>query len=398
MKKNKINNFSYEKKKIKRLRPGEILLHPIYRRDGLMLIKKNKILNRKLINLIKNHKNNELYILVSKDKEFILSTNENILIKNDNYKEDLKEIFINYNENTSTPLNFKDFIKENNIDVDSIFNNKKIKYYQEHLIKQPLWQSLSDKIESTRLKKRTKKVKESLIEVMITDDTFHTLFEKMYNYDDALFINSINTTCISLIIGLTLELNNEDLIDLGLASLFANVGFTEMNKKDFFKFLNNDDYNREPIKEHLKIFNKLANESQFFRKKNIILGILDHHEFYNGNGFPFGKKESNIHIFGRIIKIAQDYDDLVGGNKAQASLTPYKAIKYIYENKENRLDPNILNIFFRRSTFFKLGEKIFINENIKGEIIGFDNYIEKPHLPIIKLVNGNTLNMYKYLQ
>jgi HD-GYP domain-containing protein (c-di-GMP phosphodiesterase class II) len=131
------------------------------------------------------------------------------------------------------------------------------------------------------------------------------------------------------------------------------------------------------------------------RKESIIYGIVDYYEWYNGEGYPKGKKGQSIGLFARIISMAHFYEEKVGGYFHSSGTKPREAIKLVWENKARKFDPNIVDIFIRRSNFFKIGESIIIPEYGRGIIVGFEDYINAPHMPIVKFEGGMTINLLK---
>jgi len=83
----------------------------------------------------------------------------------------------------------------------------------------------------------------------------------------------------------------------------------------------------------------------------------------------------------------------VGGYFHNSGTKPRDAISLVWENKSKKFDPNIIDIFVRRSNFFKIGESIIIPEYGRGIITGFEEYINVPHMPIVKFENGVTVNL-----
>ena len=45
--------------------------------------------------------------------------------------------------------------------------------------------------------------------------------------------------------------------------------------------------------------------------KDILEGIISHHEYWNGNGYPHGLKGEKIPLYGRIIGIADALDAIL---------------------------------------------------------------------------------------
>jgi HD-GYP domain-containing protein (c-di-GMP phosphodiesterase class II) len=384
--KNHFTEQTYIKKQIQDLIPGDIILHPIYRSDGLMLVKKNKKLTVSLINIVKKHALPAATVLVSPSakifEEFVQGNN----YISAEFKEDLNQLMREYTNTTGSQVD------RNAFDYNDI-NSDTINPIANMLSASPYWASFEDKLESEYLKKRASLVKRELLTLFINNQTFINLFNRIKDYDDVLLIHSINTACISLMVGLTLELSNEDLLDLAVAALFLNIGFTELPKEDFKSFLKTQEYNKPAMKKHLEVFSKMTLESPLLRKKSIIHGILDHHEFYNGKGYPSGKKGEEISLFGRILNITHSYDGLVGGYNYTTGVLPFEAFRTVYENKYTIFDNNILNIFLYRTTYFKLDGTLLLPNGIRGKIIGFDDFLKNPHLPIIQFKNGSIVNL-----
>ena len=100
-------------------------------------------------------------------------------------------------------------------------------------------------------------------------------------------------------------------------------------------------------------------------------------------------------MFGRILAIATEYDDLVQGYFRADGVISTKAERIIWENKDNKFDPEILKIFMHRTITYKVCQPYFdYNNNEKGIIMGFSNYVEAPHKPIVKFSNGETRDYY----
>jgi response regulator RpfG family c-di-GMP phosphodiesterase len=125
-------------------------------------------------------------------------------------------------------------------------------------------------------------------------------------------------------------------VELAISTLFADIGFTEYPKSQFIHYLNHSKRN-ELLSSHIKQSVEVISSSEFCRKKDLLFGILDHHERYDGSGFPNGKVGEDIHLYGRIIAIAQSYDELVGGYIAEQSVASYQALLHLWEQSGNLL-------------------------------------------------------------
>ncbi|MDA8227775.1 MAG: hypothetical protein M0T74_08800 [Desulfitobacterium hafniense] len=389
---------NYIKKKIKDLIPGDIILHPIYRSDGLVLMNREK-LTANLIALLKKHATSTTPVLVVQSDEALEHFLSNSEWDTYEFEQDLRSVLEEYNITTDILTDIHLFMhNELHLNWHSDSNEsfiKKSNIFSYILSNNPLWASLDSKLESRQLKARINKVKSNFLELLsIESNGLLNLFNIVKDYDDELFIHSINSLCLALLIGSTLELNNEELVDLLIAAAFSNIGFTDIPKEEFKNYLKIHEVGLEEVNRHLVAFSKIASTNSLLRKKPVFHGILDHHEYYDGKGYPSGKNGEKISLFGRILLITHTYDELVGGYDYTEGLHPLHALRVIIENKEQQFDENIISIFVARTNYFKLGATVLLRNKQKGEIIGFDNFIKAPHLPTIRLDNGRIINLY----
>ena len=70
-----------------------------------------------------------------------------------------------------------------------------------------------------------------------------------------------------------------------------------------------------------------------------------HHEKWNGNGYPQGLKGESIHIFGRIVALADVFDALTHKRVYKDAWSIEDAVKYIIEHSETQFDPYLVEIF-----------------------------------------------------
>ena len=89
-------------------------------------------------------------------------------------------------------------------------------------------------------------------------------------------------------------------------------------------------------------FLKKANR-KIMRAADII--AYEHHEKWNGKGYPRGLKGEEIHIFGRIVALADVFDALTHKRVYKDAWSVEDAVKYIVEHSETQFDPLLVEIF-----------------------------------------------------
>lgn len=102
----------------------------------------------------------------------------------------------------------------------------------------------------------------------------------------------------------------------------------------------------EIMKTHSIIgYEMLKNSNKRLLKVASIIA-LQHHEKYNGTGYPYGLKDDDIHIFGRIIAIADVFDAL-GSDRAYKEAWNLDSILELFKDQRGKhFDPILVDIFF----------------------------------------------------
>ncbi|WP_028292426.1 HD domain-containing phosphohydrolase [Oceanobacter kriegii] len=77
-----------------------------------------------------------------------------------------------------------------------------------------------------------------------------------------------------------------------------------------------------------------------------------HHERWDGTGYPRGISGADIHIYGRIVAIADVFDALTHKRVYKEAWTTDDAIRYIEENRGSHFDPGLVDVFLQNADEF----------------------------------------------
>jgi PAS domain S-box-containing protein len=120
--------------------------------------------------------------------------------------------------------------------------------------------------------------------------------------------------------------------------------------------LNSEEF--EIMKKHTTLgYNMLKNSKRELLKSAAIVAY-QHHERWDGKGYPQGLKEEQIHIFGRITAIVDVFDALGSKRSYKDAWSDDKIIAFLIENKAKHFDPKLVDLFIEyKDSFFKLRDK-----------------------------------------
>ena len=73
--------------------------------------------------------------------------------------------------------------------------------------------------------------------------------------------------------------------------------------------------------------------------------IKYHHEYYDGNGYPYGLKGDEIPLGSRVIAVADAYDSMVSNRAYRQGLSSEEALRNIEERAGTQFDPALVKLF-----------------------------------------------------
>jgi putative two-component system response regulator len=111
----------------------------------------------------------------------------------------------------------------------------------------------------------------------------------------------------------------------------------------------------EIIKKHVEIGMEILSDHQDYPLLKAAYYITrDHHENWDGTGYPFGRKETDIHVFGRICKIVDVFDALTSKRVYKDAYSIDKALNIMEKDIGKMFDPDIYSIFLENIDEFKV--------------------------------------------
>ena len=219
--------------------------------------------------------------------------------------------------------------------------------------------------------------------------------------EDEYFIRSLNVSIISMIIGKEMQINDTKLKKLGVGAALYDIGLVQVPDKIFRKInkFTKDEYNE--VKKHTVYGYKIM-KSNFRLDEEIAIIPLEHHEFFNGQGYPRGISGNNIHIYAKIVAIAHaiekklKYTRVKTEEKSEFQIDAFQAntdttkvllsdaIREILQGANVKYDPTIAKVFVSRFSVYPVGTVVVLNDNRKGLVFATNSAF--PIRPIIKIL------------
>jgi len=161
--------------------------------------------------------------------------------------------------------------------------------------------------------------------------------------DFQVYVHSVNVAILSLVLGRLLKLNDETLLLLGIGAFMHDIGKRFLPKEILRKQGELDSAEFDTYKQHVPDGVRLS-ESIWKLPAPSIVAVSQHHERLNGQGYPNGLYGNQIELFGRILGIANSYDNITSPRPNKFAMAPHATLTGIVGEK-NRFDLKILSTF-----------------------------------------------------
>lgn len=186
----------------------------------------------------------------------------------------------------------------------------------------------------------------------------------------------------------TKYINRHMLQDLGLGAMLHDVGKSKIDTSILNK---NDQLTQEEweqMENHSQTGYNILNELRHELNLPVMAPAREHHEKFDGSGYPQGLKGQEIHIFGRLTACTDVYSALTSNRPYRDPMTPVKAIDVMNEMQDDgpHFDPEIFEKFKTVVFPYPVGSEVQLSDGRRGVVCDVDS--NNPRQPIVRLLDA----------
>ncbi|MCR4667239.1 MAG: HD-GYP domain-containing protein [Desulfovibrio sp.] len=192
-----------------------------------------------------------------------------------------------------------------------------------------------------------------------------TSLSKIKTHDEYTFAHCVNVSIFSVVFGRHLGFAGEELQRLGMSALFHDIGKmrvppTILNAP---RSLTSNEF--AIMQKHAQIGAEMLAELPGIGD-DILSGVAEHHERYNGQGYPHKKKGRQISPFGCIISVCDVYDALSSKRVYKEAIPPTKALSIMYGMRGEAWEPGLVELFIKILGIYPVGTPITLTSGLQG--------------------------------
>ncbi|MDH5518449.1 MAG: HD domain-containing protein [Gammaproteobacteria bacterium] len=171
------------------------------------------------------------------------------------------------------------------------------------------------------------------------------------------FDHAINTCVLALTFGKWKNLDYPSLINLGTAALLHDIGETRLDD-DLVSHkgkLKEAQFNQ--LKKHVNYSVEMLSSNAAINQKIIRL-VQQHHERFDGSGYPYGLKGNEIDPLSQILGLSDLYDSMTSKTPFDSETAPTQVLKQLLESKDELFDSLIIKQFIKCIGIYPVGSLV----------------------------------------
>jgi HD-GYP domain-containing protein (c-di-GMP phosphodiesterase class II) len=180
--------------------------------------------------------------------------------------------------------------------------------------------------------KRCREIADEILSVAAQNSNIYDEILALRNSQEEIE-HSVIVGTVAVMFAMALGLSDEQLLaDLTVSAIFHDIGLVKVNQKVLSKKeINWTAEERKEYETHVTASVAILKESGTEFHPRVFRMIQEHHENYDGSGFPARLKGAQIDETSQLIHLANLFDRLCAGKQTGNDLSPKEAFDYIYD-------------------------------------------------------------------
>lgn len=199
------------------------------------------------------------------------------------------------------------------------------------------------------------------------------------------YCHSVNVCIISLMLGIECRLNMRELHLLGVGALLHDIGKVHVPKEILSKAGPLTEDEMAVVRRHCRLG---YDHLRVYQDVNLLSALVayQHHERLDGSGYPQGLTDPRIHLFSRIVMVADVYDAMTSERVYRPAVAPADALGYLIANRGRLFAPDVVSALVQIVGPYPSGARVVLNTGEVGRVVAVNPML--PERPKVRIVHS----------
>lgn len=217
------------------------------------------------------------------------------------------------------------------------------------------------------VRERVEKTVDNIVGSIFRNRDAITSLANLKRYDTYTFTHCVNVSILSIALGRHIGLRREDLFKLGVGAILHDIGKMLIPEGLLNKPGAYSEAELALMRRHSMLGADFLSAARFIALESVHVAG-EHHERYDGSGYPAGLAGDAIHFFARIAGIADVYDAMTSDRIYQKAMMPTDTLKLIYSKRKNHFGPELAEKFIQCMGIYPIGSLVELSSGDIGLI------------------------------
>jgi len=224
-----------------------------------------------------------------------------------------------------------------------------------------------------------KSVAENITELTMRNRGILSSVTKLKKHDDYTFQHSMNVSIYAASLATHLGMSEKEVNRIANAGVLHDVGKMLVPSNVLNKPGRLTEKEYEIMKSHVQL------GYDFLLKEGISKDMLrlpyEHHERYDGSGYPNGLKDEQISLEGKIGVVVDIYDAITSDRVYHKGMEPPSALKLMFKWTDSHINKKVFEFFVMNVGIYPVGSLVLLSSD-ELAVVGKAN-LKKPTEPTV---------------
>lgn len=191
---------------------------------------------------------------------------------------------------------------------------------------------------------------------------------RIKNKDDYTFLHSVSIGALLISFARALDFDRDLIRLLGIGGMLHDIGKTKVADKILNKPGKLTEEEFVIMKSHVVHSRDILTETKSIAQASIDVAA-QHHERFDGSGYPLGLKKSEMSIYGQMASIVDVYDAITADRCYHKGMEPTDALRKMFEWSKFHFNPELIHTFVRTVGIYPVGTLVMLESGKVGVVI-----------------------------
>lgn len=219
-------------------------------------------------------------------------------------------------------------------------------------------------IDEEKIRQIVEKILDSIVrnqDALLTLGTIRKIDEYTYKH-------SMNVCTMMVMFCSSLNLNRDCVTQVGVGALLHDIGKARIHPNILSKTSMLTEEESEKLKEHVDYGCEILSQASWFSPTAMSV-VAEHHEHFDGTGYPKGLKGDEISIYGQVASIVNMYDILTSDRWYRKGMEPTAALAKLLGWSKYYFNEELVHRFIRRIGIYPIGTLVRLDNGLLAVVL-----------------------------